>query len=87
MYVVSVGPSGISPHNVPKKAGSSAWGIPRASDVFHDSSDVSLFSSSLPVLPHEKCKLKMMFLIEQIGIIHNVSFDILFFPPFIVDMQ
>ncbi|RZB51528.1 Protein MEI2-like 2 isoform E [Glycine soja] len=53
----AAGPSGISPHNVPKKAGSSAWGIPRASDVFHDSSDVSLFSSSLPVLPHEKLDL------------------------------
>ncbi|KAL4027539.1 hypothetical protein IC575_010708 [Cucumis melo] len=40
--------------NIPRKAGSSAWGIPCASDSFHASSDVSLFSSSLPVLPHEK---------------------------------
>ncbi|KAK7387032.1 hypothetical protein VNO78_27501 [Psophocarpus tetragonolobus] len=47
----------ISPLNVPKKVGSSAWGIPRAADMFHDSSDVSLFSSSLPVLPHEKLDL------------------------------
>ncbi|XP_038887577.1 protein MEI2-like 5 [Benincasa hispida] len=39
---------------VPRKVGSSAWGIPRRSDSFHTSSDVSLFSSSLPVLPHEK---------------------------------
>ncbi|KAL5177883.1 Protein MEI2-like 2 [Glycine soja] len=53
----AAGPSEITPLNIPKKAGSSAWGIPRASDVFHDSSDVSLFSSSLPVLPHEKLDL------------------------------
>ncbi|KAK7316710.1 hypothetical protein RJT34_00373 [Clitoria ternatea] len=53
----ATGPSEISPLNVPKKAGSSAWGIPHTTDVFHDSSDVSLFSSSLPVLPHEKLDL------------------------------
>uniref|UniRef100_A0A5B7AHI7 RRM domain-containing protein n=1 Tax=Davidia involucrata TaxID=16924 RepID=A0A5B7AHI7_DAVIN len=35
----------------------SAWGIPRGNDVYHSSSDVSLFSSSLPVLPHEKLNL------------------------------
>ncbi|KAK2989458.1 hypothetical protein RJ640_023616, partial [Escallonia rubra] len=31
-----------------------AWGIRRNTDSFHASSDASLFSSSLPVLPHEK---------------------------------
>ncbi|KAK7305018.1 hypothetical protein VNO77_42916 [Canavalia gladiata] len=50
----AAGPSETSSHNVPKRVGSSAWGIPHATDIFHDSSDVSLFSSSLPELPHEK---------------------------------
>ncbi|XP_061360845.1 protein MEI2-like 2 isoform X2 [Gastrolobium bilobum] len=52
-----VGLSEISSLNIPKKVGSSAWGIPHATNVFHDSSDVSFFSSSLPVLPHEKLNL------------------------------
>ncbi|XP_057743705.1 protein MEI2-like 2 [Arachis stenosperma] len=43
--------------NVPKKVESNAWGIPHKSNVFHASNDVSLFSSSLPVLPHEKLNL------------------------------
>ncbi|KAJ1441415.1 RNA-binding domain superfamily [Sesbania bispinosa] len=51
------GPTEIPPLNIPKRVGSSAWGIPRAADVLHGSSDVSLFSSSLPVLPHEKLNL------------------------------
>jgi len=59
--VVSVGSSETSLLNARKKVASSAWGIPRATDVFHDSSDISLFSSSLPVLPHEKCKHEMIF--------------------------
>lgn len=73
--------------NVQKKVGSSAWGIPRATNVFHDSSDVGLFSTSLPVLPHKKCKPEIIFLIEQIGIIQNVYLDT--FSPiiFIVHMQ
>ncbi|KAG1330496.1 putative protein MEI2-like 2 [Cocos nucifera] len=33
---------------------SNAWGIPSGSNAYHGSSDASLFSSSLPVLPHEK---------------------------------
>ena len=36
------------------------WGIPRGIDAFHSSSDVSLFSSSLPVLPHEKCMCELL---------------------------
>ncbi|XP_075668275.1 protein MEI2-like 2 [Castanea sativa] len=40
--------------NVPGKVGSSVWGIPRGIDAYHSSSDASLFSSSLPVLSHEK---------------------------------
>ncbi|RYR79320.1 hypothetical protein Ahy_A01g004145 isoform C [Arachis hypogaea] len=43
--------------NVPKKVESNAWGIPHKSNVLHASNDVSLFSSSLPVLPHEKLNL------------------------------
>nr|XP_012567615.1 protein MEI2-like 2 isoform X3 [Cicer arietinum] len=43
--------------NIPKRVGSSAWRIPHTTDVFHDSNDVSLFSTSLPVLPHEKLNL------------------------------
>ncbi|OIW02848.1 hypothetical protein TanjilG_29624 [Lupinus angustifolius] len=40
--------------NVAKKVGSNTWGIPSGADAFHASSDVSLFSSSLPILPHGK---------------------------------
>ncbi|KAK7276769.1 hypothetical protein RIF29_17915 [Crotalaria pallida] len=47
-------PSEIFSLNVAKKVGSSIWGIPSRVDAFHTSSDASLFSSSLPVLPHEK---------------------------------
>ncbi|XP_020252006.1 protein MEI2-like 2 isoform X1 [Asparagus officinalis] len=39
------------------KIGSNAWGIPTGSSAHHGSTDTSLFSSSLPVLPHEKLKL------------------------------
>ncbi|QCD79613.1 protein MEI2-like 2 isoform X1 [Vigna unguiculata] len=53
----ATGSSETSLLNARKKVASSAWGIPRATDVFHDSSDISLFSSSLPVLPHEKLDL------------------------------
>jgi RNA recognition motif-containing protein len=53
----AAGLSGISSLNIPNKVGSSAWRIPHTTDVFHDSNDVSLFSTSLPVLPHEKLNL------------------------------
>ncbi|XP_010272651.1 PREDICTED: protein MEI2-like 2 [Nelumbo nucifera] len=48
------GPSKISSVNIPEKVRNGAWGIPFGSDAYHTSSDASLFSSSLPVLPHEK---------------------------------
>ncbi|OIW04211.1 hypothetical protein TanjilG_00771 [Lupinus angustifolius] len=48
------GSSEIFSLNVAKKVGSSAWGVPSSADAFHASSDISLFSSSLPVLPHKK---------------------------------
>lgn len=38
------------------KIGNSAWDIPSGSTAHNGSSDASLFSSSLPVLPHEKLK-------------------------------
>ena len=56
-----IGPSDIVSLNVAKKVGSSAWGMPRGTDAFHASSDASLFSSSLPVLLHEKRKLLRCF--------------------------
>ncbi|OVA07512.1 RNA recognition motif domain [Macleaya cordata] len=48
------GPAKIPLVNIPKKLGNGAWRIPSVSDAYHASSDASLFSSSLPVLPHEK---------------------------------
>ncbi|KAK4589337.1 hypothetical protein RGQ29_020081 [Quercus rubra] len=53
----SSGRTKIPPINVPKEAGSGAWGVISGSDSYHASSDASLFSSSLPVLPHEKLNL------------------------------
>ncbi|GLU13921.1 hypothetical protein SLE2022_305260 [Rubroshorea leprosula] len=51
------GPTKIPWENVPKKVGSHMWGILSGSDAYQASSDASLFSSSLPVLPHEKLNL------------------------------
>ncbi|KAJ4975070.1 hypothetical protein NE237_000176 [Protea cynaroides] len=48
------GPSKIPSVNIARKVRSGAWGIPSGSDAYHASSDASLFSSSLPVLRHEK---------------------------------
>ncbi|KAL1347835.1 protein MEI2-like 2 [Arachis hypogaea] len=53
----ATGSSGISSLSVGRKVGSSAWGIPRGTAAFHASSDTSLFSSSLPVIGHEKLNL------------------------------
>lgn len=50
-----VGPSDIPSVNISRKAGDGSWGISRGADAYRASNDVSLFSSSLPVLPHEKC--------------------------------
>lgn len=51
-----IGLTKIPPINVPKEAGNGAWGVISGSDSYHASTDASLFSSSLPVLPHEKCR-------------------------------
>ncbi|KAI4306018.1 hypothetical protein L6164_029335 [Bauhinia variegata] len=50
----TAGPSEIYSYNIARRVGSNAWGIPRGTDAYHASSDASLFSTSLPVLPHEK---------------------------------
>ncbi|XP_024025106.1 protein MEI2-like 2 isoform X1 [Morus notabilis] len=50
----SEGPLQIPSVNYPKKMGSNLWGILRETDSYHASNDASLFSTSLPVLPHEK---------------------------------
>ncbi|KAE8734713.1 Protein MEI2-like 5 [Hibiscus syriacus] len=48
------GPSKTPSVNISRVWETGAWGIPRKTETFHSSSDASLFSSSLPVLPHEK---------------------------------
>eukprot|EP00257_Ricinus_communis_P023742 XP_015583802.1 protein MEI2-like 2 [Ricinus communis] len=51
----SAGPSKlVAVSSISRKAGTSAWGIPISTNAYHSSSDASLFSSSLPVLRHEK---------------------------------
>ncbi|XVE88317.1 hypothetical protein DITRI_Ditri19aG0060100 [Diplodiscus trichospermus] len=52
-------PTKIPMENESKEA-ESAWGILSGSDVYHASSDTTLFSSSLPVLPHEKLNVNDM---------------------------
>ncbi|KAK8968230.1 Protein MEI2-like 2 [Platanthera guangdongensis] len=50
----TAGQSGFPALKFGMKFGSSAWKLPLGSNMYHGSSDTSLFSSSLPVLPHEK---------------------------------
>ncbi|KAJ7968858.1 Protein MEI2-like [Quillaja saponaria] len=56
---ISSGPSPTknSPVYVPTEVESGSWAVLSGSDTYHASSDASLFSSSLPVLPHEKLNL------------------------------
>ncbi|CAJ2661877.1 unnamed protein product [Trifolium pratense] len=51
------GPSKIPPISISGTSGHGALEVLSGSDSFHTSSDASLFSSSLPVLPHEKLNL------------------------------
>lgn len=69
MYLAD--PTEIPPANTPKKVGNGAWQIFSGSDGYHAFSDATLFSSSLPVLPHAKCmhgpfvsRLSMVNLVE-----------------------
>lgn len=55
-----IGPSDTPSDNISRKWETGAWGIPRRTEAYHSSSDASLFSSSLPVLHHEK---RMCFLL------------------------
>lgn len=57
-----VGSFNIPSLSIPRKAGSSMWGIPNGRDEFLASDDASLFSSSLPVLRHEKCMYELFLL-------------------------
>lgn len=45
------------PPNIPKELGSGAWEVLSRSDVYHASSDATLFSSSLPAFPRSKLNL------------------------------
>ncbi|XWS12424.1 hypothetical protein CRYUN_Cryun37aG0088100 [Craigia yunnanensis] len=60
----SVDHSASDPTKIPmeneSKEAELAWGILSGSDIYHASSDATLFSSSLPVLPHEKLNLNDM---------------------------
>ncbi|KAL0306726.1 UNVERIFIED_CONTAM: protein MEI2-like 5, partial [Sesamum radiatum] len=49
------GPSKIPLTSSPGKE-KTAWKLPSGSDVYHASTDASLFSTSLPVLSHGKCE-------------------------------
>uniref|UniRef100_A0A2P2MEN2 Uncharacterized protein MANES_17G065000 n=1 Tax=Rhizophora mucronata TaxID=61149 RepID=A0A2P2MEN2_RHIMU len=51
------GPIKIAQLNPATEVGSDVWGILSGSDSHHASTDASLFSTSLPVLPHEKLNL------------------------------
>ena len=55
ILILLIGPTKIPSINIPKEVGHGAWEVLSGSDAYHPSSDTSLFSSSLPVLPHEKC--------------------------------
>ncbi|XP_044496855.1 protein MEI2-like 5 isoform X2 [Mangifera indica] len=67
----SSGTTKFPPLSVLKEVGSGVWGTIARSDAYHASSDASLFSSSLPVLPHEKLNLNGVRLGHQS--IHDVS--------------
>lgn len=52
-----IGPPKIPQLNIPKEVGGGSCRRIVGSDSYLASDDASLFSSSLPVLPHEKCML------------------------------
>lgn len=59
MVLYLVGPTEIPAANTSKEVGRGAWGVLSGSNAYHASSDVTLFSSSLPVLPHAICTDKI----------------------------
>lgn len=56
MLLCLVGPTEIPPVKTFKEVANGAWGILSGSNAYRASSDATLFSSSLPVLPHAKRK-------------------------------
>ena len=60
-----IGPSKIPVVNSSKKVGTGAWGIPLRTDA-------RLFSSSLPVLPHEKRLSKLLLLSYGFTLIKDI---------------
>ena len=63
--------------NISKEMGSGAWGVMSTSDVYHASNDATLFSTSLPVLPHDKCMHRL--LLEDIFTMFILRNDFLLF--------
>lgn len=57
---VLAGPSKVPSINVSKEVRCGALGFLSGSDAYHASSDATLFSSSLPVLPHENCMRQLL---------------------------
>ena len=55
MWIIVVGPLKIPLASKSKETGIAACKFQAGCAMYHASSDASLFSSSLPVLPHEKC--------------------------------
>ena len=61
IFISLLGPSKITSMNISHKVGTGGWGIASGSEAYHASSDVSLFSTSLPVLPHGKSMYHLFF--------------------------
>lgn len=58
--LVFVGHSKAPFPSIPEKE-KNAWKLPNNTSAFYTSTDASLFSSSLPVLPHVKCEQEQLF--------------------------
>ena len=65
--------------SISEEMGSGAWGVMSTSDVYHASNDASLFSTSLPVLPHEKCTNRLLLELEDIFTMFILRNDFLSF--------
>ncbi|KAL0311453.1 UNVERIFIED_CONTAM: protein MEI2-like 2, partial [Sesamum angustifolium] len=68
VYVSELSTYALTPSKIPfgpiPETEKSAWRLPSGTDAYHASSDASLFSTSLPVLPHAKLNFNGS---EQIG--------------------
>uniref|UniRef100_A0A2P2LG58 Protein MEI2-like 2 isoform X2 n=1 Tax=Rhizophora mucronata TaxID=61149 RepID=A0A2P2LG58_RHIMU len=54
--------------SISKKLGTSAWGIPLVGDGHQLSNNANLFSSSLPLLQHEKCTYKLYKMLRLLSV-------------------